>query len=132
MKALLLLMTMSTLFADQQHLEQLRSFLNNTAERTAYANQKADSKQSNDFLMAFPEWAQKEILEIIMLIMAEQGKDPMSYDQTAKNQGYQAAAKQFSPQVQARVEALTKKLSSDPSFNTPKNLNQMQQKMPNR
>ena len=116
--------------ADPAALKELRSFLFDTNARRDFAKGKADATASNNFLEAFPSWAQTELLDIIVSIATESGLGASQHVSSYQNGGAEAAKNSFSPAVQSRIDALFKKLQSDPSFNNPSNLNRMQSLMP--
>jgi hypothetical protein len=115
---------------DTQALKDLEKFLFNTAERQAYSKQDSKAKAANNYLESFPPWAQQELLEIVMMVMKEEGEGAARHGNTAANSGAQAAAQNFSPAVRARMSALSKKLMNDKSFNNPSNMQKMKSTMP--
>lgn len=115
---------------DAGAINQLQKMIFDGAARKAAANQTAQGKQANDFVEAFPPWATQEILEIMMMIMKESGEGAVKHSNAYNSGGVGAARASFSPAVNARVDALIKRLAADPGFNNPKNLQQMQGKMP--
>ena len=111
-------------------LADLRGFLFNPSARKDFANGKADATSANNFLGAFPQWAQNELLEIVMTIATESMLDASNHVDAYKNGGVQGTMTSFSPAVRARVDAFIQKLSADPSFNTPGNLQKLKNLMP--
>jgi len=111
-------------------LTELRSFLFDASARRAFANGNSEATAVNNFLEAFPGWAQQELLDIVMLIMQESGTDATKQVSVYQSGGAQGAMASFSPAVRERVDNLMKKLATDPNFNQPKNINKMRRTMP--
>lgn len=117
---------------DAGAIADLQKFIFDDVARRAEVNKPGNTagKQANDFVEAFPPWATQEIFEIMMMIMRESGEKALKHSDAYAAGGVQGARASFSPAVNARVDALIKRLEADRSFNNPKNLQQMQQKMP--
>jgi hypothetical protein len=111
-------------------LKELRSFLFDASARRAFANGNSEATAVNNFLEAFPGWAQQELLDIVMVIMQESGTDAMKHSAAYQSGGTQGALESFSPAVRERVDNLMKKLSTDPNFNQPKNISKMRRLLP--
>ena len=112
--------------ADGGALSELRTFLFDSSARKSFVNGKADATASNNFLEAFPPWAQNELLEIVMTITSESMLGSAQHVTAYQNGGAESAMGSFSPAVRARIDALFKKLEADKSFNNPSNLIKMQ------
>ncbi len=115
---------------DAHALKDLEKFLFNTAERQTYSKQDPKANVANNYLESFPPWAQQELLEIVMMIMKEEGEGAARYGSIASSSGAQAAGQHFSPAVRTRMESLSKKLMADKNFNNPSNLQKMKSTMP--
>lgn len=117
---------------DAGAIDDLRKFIFNDVARRREVNAPGNgaAKQANDFAEAFPPWATQEIFEIMMMIMSESGEGAMKHANAYGSGGVQGARGSFSPAVNARVDALVKRLEADKNFNNPQNLQKMQQKMP--
>ena len=111
-------------------LADLREFLFNPTARKDFSNGKSDATSANNFLEAFPPWAQNELLEIVMTIVTESMEGSTKHVDAYKNGGVQGAMASFSPAVRARVDAFIQKLSTDPAFNTPANLQKLKTLLP--
>lgn len=116
--------------ANEQALGDLRKFLFDPQARASFVHGKADASAANHFLESFPPWAQQDLLEIVMMVVTEEGANADRRSQTLARSGGLAAKNSFSPPVQAKIEALFRKLEKDPAFNNPRNLEQMKRKMP--
>ena len=101
---------------DQVALMQLESLLMNDVARRAAAGQSEQGIQANQKLESMPPYAQKEILGIIMAIMKERREAASEHVDAFQASGPEAAAMSFSPEVQARVQALSKRLAADKKF----------------
>ncbi|MEI8027004.1 MAG: hypothetical protein WCI18_11710 [Pseudomonadota bacterium] len=120
-------------FSDVGHdeaIKSLQNFLFNATERRSFASQNPKAQDANNYLESFPDWAQQEILSIIMEIMKQEGENAARYGNIAALSGAQAAGQQLSPALRERVSALAKKLASDPHFSSQEKLKNMQQTMP--
>ena len=111
-------------------LTELRSFLFDASARRNFANGNSEATAVNNFLEAFPGWAQQELLDIVMLIVQESGTDATKHASAYQSGGTQRAMDSFSPAVRERVDNLMKKLATDPNFNQPKNINKMRRMIP--
>ena len=111
-------------------LADLREFLFNPTARKDFSNGKSDATSANNFLEAFPPWAQNELLDIVMMIVTESMEGSSKHVDAYKNGGVQGATASFSPAVRARVDAFIQRLSTDPTFNTPANLQKLKTLLP--
>jgi hypothetical protein len=111
-------------------LDELQRFLNDPARRAAFSQGRSEATQANQFLGAFPAWVQQEILDINMMIMREKRENAVVHQAALAQGGVAGAMKSFSPPVQARINALVKRLENDKSFNNPQQLNLLKQQMP--
>ena len=111
-------------------LADLREFLFNPSARKDFSNGKADGTAANNFLEAFPPWAQNELLDIVMMIVTESMEGSSKHVDAYRNGGVQGATASFSPAVRARVDAFIQRLSADPAFNTPANLQKLKTLLP--
>jgi hypothetical protein len=111
-------------------LTELRSFLFDASARRTFANGNSEATAVNNFLEAFPGWAQQELLDIVMLIVQESGTDATKHASAFQSGGAQGAMDSFSPAVRGRVDNLMKKLATDPNFNQPKNISKMRRLIP--
>lgn len=102
---------------DGMALSMLESFLANSVEMEAYAKAHPEAKQANEQLKVFPEWAQKEITNIVMMIMREKKAQASRHVTAYQKEGAEAAYQDFSPAVKKAIADLAKKLGSDASFN---------------
>ena len=115
---------------DAVALQQLNGFLTDPQARHDYAKDKPDARQANGFLEKFPQYAQDELLVIVMMVMRESKEGAGKHVTAFKNGGAQGAKASFSPAVQQRIDALEARLSRDPAFNSPANLSMMKTFMP--
>ncbi len=115
---------------NQQALKDLESFLFNAAERQAYSKNDPKASAANNYLESFPSWAQQEMLEIVMMVMREEGEGAARYGSMAAASGAASAGQKFSPAVRSRMDALVKRLMADKNFNSSSNLEKMKTKMP--
>jgi len=111
-------------------LADLRAFLFNPTARKDFSNGKSDATAANNFLEAFPPWAQNELLDIVMMIVTESMEGSSKHVDAYRNGGVQGATASFSPAVRARVDAFIQRLSADPAFNTPANLQKLKTLLP--
>lgn len=111
-------------------LKDLKGFLFDPGARSAFAKGNSAATSANNFLEAFPGWAQTELLEIVMLIASESMTGATKHADAYQQGGVAGAKASFSPAVRARVDAFVGKLSKDPSFNNPTNLKKMNQLLP--
>jgi hypothetical protein len=111
-------------------LQDLQKFLFDPAARASFSQGKSDATAANNFLEAFPKWAQNELLEIVMMIAAESMLGASKHVTAYQQGGVQGAKESFSPAVKARVDGLIQKLQSDPKFNNPGNLQHMNRLLP--
>jgi hypothetical protein len=117
--------------ADLSALSELSTFLMDSVARRAYAKEKGgQALQVNSYVENFPPYAQKELMEIVMIIMRESKAGAMKHVDSFKQQGPEAAMSSFSPAVRSRLDALVRKLKADPQFMNPKNQEKMKQTMP--
>ena len=103
---------------DQAALMQLQSLLLNDVARRAAASQSQEGVRANQMLEGMPPYAQKEILDIVMAIMKERGAAASEHVDVLKASGPEAAAMSLSPAIQARIQALGKRLAADEKFKT--------------
>jgi hypothetical protein len=115
---------------DQAALKDLRTFLFDPKARSSFAQGKTDATQANKYLEAFPQWAQSDLLEIVMMIATESMQDATKHVTAYQTGGVKGAMDSFSPAVRERVQSFMKKLAKDPSFNNPQNLKKMNQLLP--
>lgn len=115
---------------DQAALNDLRTFLFDPKARSSFAQGKGDATQVNKYLEAFPQWAQNELLEIVMMIAKESMQDATKHVTAYQTGGVKGAMDSFSPTVRDRVTRLMQKLVKDPTFNNPQNLKKMNQLLP--
>ncbi len=111
-------------------IQDLRSFLFDPAARRDFAKGNQDASAVNNYLEAFPKWAQNELLEIVMMIASESMLDSSKHVAAYQQGGVEGAKASFSPAVRARSDQLFQKLMNDPSFNTPENLQRLNKLMP--
>lgn len=111
-------------------LKDLKGFLFDPGARAAFAKGNSAATSANNFLEAFPGWAQTELLEIVMLIASESMTGATKHADAYQQGGVAGAKASFSPAVRARVDAFVGKLLKDPSFNNPTNLKKMNQLLP--
>ena len=111
-------------------LTELRTFLFDASARRTFASGNSEATAVNNFLEAFPGWAQQELLDIVMLIMQESGTDATKHASAYQSGGAQRAMDSFSPAVRERVDNLMKKLATDPNFNQSKNISKMRRMIP--
>jgi hypothetical protein len=111
-------------------IKDLREFLFDPIARRDFAKGKGDATQANNFLEAFPAWAQAELLEIVLMIASESGVDSSKHVTAYQRAGVQGAKSSFSPAVRSRTDAFINKLMKDPSFNNPQNLKKMNSLLP--
>lgn len=111
-------------------LTELRSFLFDASARRTFASGNSEATAVNNFLEAFPGWAQQELLDIVMLIIQESVTDATKHVSTYQSGGAQRAMDSFSPAIRERVDNLMKKLATDPNFNQPKNISKMRRLIP--
>lgn len=116
--------------AHNEAIQSLEKFLFNTTERRSFASQNPKAQEANNYLESFPEWAQQEVLAIVVEIMNQEGDSAARYGNIATNSGAAAAGLQLSPAIRARISALAKRLASDPQFSNKDKLKRMQQSMP--
>lgn len=115
---------------NQAALDDLRTFLFDPKARSSFAQGKSDATQVNKYLEAFPQWAQNELLEIVMMIAKESMQDATKHVTAYQTGGVKGAMDSFSPTVRDRVTRLMQKLVKDPTFNNPENLRKMNQLLP--
>jgi hypothetical protein len=115
---------------DQAALKDLRTFLFDPKARSSFAQGKTDATQANKYLEAFPQWAQNELLEIVMMIATESMQDSAKHVSAYQAGGVKGAMDSFSPAVRERVNSFMQKLVKDPKFNNPENLRKMNQLLP--
>jgi len=111
-------------------VKELREFLFDPAARRDFAKGRGDATQANNFLEAFPPWAQTELLEIVLMIASESGVESTKHVSAYQSGGVQGAKASFSPAVRSRTDAFINKLMKDPSFNNPQNLKKMNSLLP--
>lgn len=111
-------------------LKDLKGFLFDPGARAAFAKGNNAATSANNFLEAFPNWAQTELLEIVMLIASESMTGATKHADAYQQGGVAGAKASFSPAVRARVDAFVGKILKDPSFNNPTNLKKMNQLLP--
>lgn len=116
--------------ADQMALQMLEGFLFDAAQRAAYAKGNPKAQRANQFLEAMPDYAQKDMLDVVMMIMRESKNDAVKHVKAHKSGGARAAMASFSPAVKQKIKDLVKKLSKDKSFSKPQNLQKLQTMMP--
>ncbi len=92
---------------------QLQSLLMNDVARRAAAGQSEEGMKANQKLESMPPYAQKEMLSIIMAIMKERGEAASEHVDAFQASGPEAAAISFSPAIQARIQALSKRVAAD-------------------
>lgn len=115
---------------DQAALKDLRTFLFDPKARSSFSQGKSDATQANKYLEAFPQWAQNELLEIVMMIASESMQDSTKHVTAYQTGGVKGAMDSFSPAVRDRVQSFMKKLAKDPTFNNPENLKKMNRLLP--
>ena len=115
---------------DQAALLQMDQFLNDPAARAAAGKADPKAAQANNFLEKFPPYAQQELISIVSVIMHESKGGAVKHQQAFAAGGALAAKSSFSPAVQARVDALMRRLAEDPAFNTPENMQMMKSFLP--
>ncbi len=101
---------------DEVALMQLQSLLMHDVARRAAAGQSEEGMKANQKLESMPPYAQKEMLSIIMAIMKERGEAASEHVDAFQASGPEAAAMSFSPAIQARIQALSKRLAADENF----------------
>ena len=117
--------------ADMMALSQLSDFLMDSVARRTFAQQKGgQALQVNNYVEKFPDYAQKELMEIVMIIMRESKAGAMKHVAAFQSQGKEGATNSFSPAVKTRIDNLVRRLNADKQFMAPSNLNQMKQSMP--
>jgi hypothetical protein len=99
--------------ADEQALKELQQFLFDPASLASFAQQTGgQAAAAHQDLSRYPPEIQKEILEIVMMIMRESKAGATRHSAAFQQGGAQAAMKSFSPEVQKRISELAKKIKT--------------------
>lgn len=115
---------------DAAALSEVEGLLSSPAARAENAAGDPRAAQAEGLFQGFPAYAQKELNAIVMQILQESGAGAARHTDAYSAGSAGAAEASFSPAVRSRIQALEAKLTSDPGFNSPANLERMQALFP--
>lgn len=95
---------------EDRALAELRKFLFDASARKGFAAQDAAAARAESDLSRYSPEIQQELLEIVMMIMTESKGSPGTASLNAANPS--GAMQSFSPAVQARIQAIARKISA--------------------
>jgi hypothetical protein len=97
---------------EDRALAELRKFLFDASARKGFAAQDAAAGRAESGLSRYSPEIQQELLEIVMMIMTESKGNPGAASLNAANPA--GAMQSFSPAVQARIQAVARKIAAQP------------------
>ena len=100
--------------ADAQAIMELQKFFADPAAMASYAAQTGGAAAAAQAdLKRYPPEVQREILEIVMMIMKESGSGATKHIEANQKGGAGAAFGSFSPAVQQRIKDLARKIKPE-------------------
>jgi len=97
-------------------MSMLKDFFADPSARTDYASKNPAALQAEQSLLQFPPNIQKELENIVLMIMQESGANASRHVDAGKISGPEGAFNSFSPTVQREIQELAKELERDPEF----------------
>ena len=95
---------------EDRALAELRKFLFDASARKGFAAQDPAAGRAESDLSRYSPEIQQELLEIVMMIMTESKGNPGAASLNAANPA--GAMQSFSPAVQARIQAVARKIAA--------------------